>query len=31
VQIMSPNFEAQPEHKVWVPREQWNAEPAAKA
>jgi len=31
VQIMSPNFEAQPEHKVWVPRDQWHPEPAAKA
>ena len=30
VQIMSPNFEAQPEHKVWVPKDQWHAEPAAK-
>ncbi len=30
VQIMSPNFEAQPEHKVWVPRDQWHPEPAAK-
>ena len=28
VQIMSPNFEAQPEHKVWVPREQWHEAPA---
>lgn len=31
VQIMSPNFEAQPEQKVWVPKDQWHAEPAAKA
>ncbi len=31
VQIMSPNFEAQPDRKVWVPRDQWHAEPAAKA
>ena len=29
VQIMSPNFEGQPEEKVWVPRERWNAAPAA--
>jgi small-conductance mechanosensitive channel len=29
VQIMSPNFEAQPEQKVWVPREDWFAAPAA--
>ncbi|MET0232502.1 MAG: mechanosensitive ion channel family protein [Rhodanobacteraceae bacterium] len=28
VQIMSPNFEAQPEQKVWVPRDAWHAEPA---
>ncbi|HEY5780580.1 MAG TPA: mechanosensitive ion channel domain-containing protein [Lysobacter sp.] len=28
VQIMSPNFEAQPEHKVWVPPEQWRSAPA---
>lgn len=28
VQIMSPNFEAQPEHKVWVPPEQWHSAPA---
>jgi small-conductance mechanosensitive channel len=28
VQIMSPNFEAQPEGKVVVPREQWHAAPA---
>lgn len=28
VQIMSPNFRAQPEDKVWVPREQWFASPA---
>jgi hypothetical protein len=27
---MSPNFEAQPDGKVWVPREQWNAAPAEK-
>jgi small-conductance mechanosensitive channel len=31
VQIMSPNFEAQPEGKVWVPREQWFAAPALPA
>jgi small-conductance mechanosensitive channel len=30
VQIMSPNFEAQPDAKVWVPREQWNSAPAEK-
>lgn len=29
VQIMSPNFEAQPEQKVWVPRDQWHVAPAA--
>jgi small-conductance mechanosensitive channel len=29
VQIMSPNFEAQPEQKVWVPKEDWFAAPAA--
>ncbi|HJW46928.1 MAG TPA: mechanosensitive ion channel domain-containing protein [Lysobacter sp.] len=28
VQIMSPNFEAQPDHKVWVPRERWHEKPA---
>lgn len=28
VQIMSPNFEAQPDAKVWVPREHWNSAPA---
>ena len=28
VQIMAPNFEAQPEHKVWVPPEQWHSAPA---
>lgn len=28
VQIMSPNFEAQPEQKVWVPEAQWYAAPA---
>lgn len=28
VQIMSPNFEAQPDGKVWVPRENWGAAPA---
>lgn len=28
VQIMSPNFEAQPEDKVWVPKERWHAAPA---
>ena len=31
VQIMSPNFEAQPDGKVWVPREQWGAAPAPAA
>jgi small-conductance mechanosensitive channel len=30
VQIMSPNFEAQPDAKVWVPREHWNSAPAEK-
>ena len=30
VQIMSPNFEAQPDAKVWVPREHWDAAPAGK-
>jgi len=30
VQIMSPNFEAQPDAKVWVPREQWSTAPAEK-
>jgi len=29
VQIMSPNFEAQPEQPVLVPRDQWHAAPAA--
>lgn len=29
VQIMSPNFEAQPEEKVWVPKERWHEAPAA--
>ena len=29
VQIMSPNFEAQPEQAVLVPRERWHAVPAA--
>ncbi|HSO81520.1 mechanosensitive ion channel family protein [Thiocapsa sp.] len=29
VQIMSPNFEAQPGQKVWVPKEDWFAAPAA--
>jgi small-conductance mechanosensitive channel len=29
VQIMSPNFEAQPERKVWVPKDDWFAAPAA--
>ena len=29
VQIMSPNFEAQPEQKVWVPKDDWFAAPAA--
>jgi small-conductance mechanosensitive channel len=28
VQIMSPNFVAQPVEKVWVPKEQWHAAPA---
>lgn len=28
VQIMSPNFEAQPDQKVWVPREHWHEAPA---
>ncbi|HKE47213.1 MAG TPA: mechanosensitive ion channel domain-containing protein [Rhodanobacteraceae bacterium] len=31
VQIMSPNFEAQPDGKVFVPRDQWHAAPADKA
>ena len=30
VQIMSPNFEAQPDAKVWVPREHWDSAPAGK-
>jgi small-conductance mechanosensitive channel len=30
VQIMSPNFEAQPDAKIWVPRERWDAAPAEK-
>ena len=30
VQIMSPNFEAQPDAKVWVPRERWHEAPAEK-
>ncbi|MFA6292043.1 MAG: mechanosensitive ion channel domain-containing protein [Victivallales bacterium] len=30
VQIMSPNFEAQPEGKVWVPKEKWYESPAKK-
>lgn len=30
VQIMSPNFEAQPDAKVFVPREHWSAAPAQK-
>ena len=29
VQIMSPNFVAQPAEKIWVPKEQWHAAPAA--
>ena len=28
VQIMSPNFRAQPAEKVWVPKENWHAAPA---
>jgi small-conductance mechanosensitive channel len=28
VQIMSPNFEAQPEQKVWVPKQNWFEAPA---
>lgn len=28
VQIMSPNFRAQPPEKVWVPKENWHAPPA---
>jgi small-conductance mechanosensitive channel len=28
VQIMSPNFEAQPENKVWVPQQSWFEAPA---
>lgn len=28
VQIMSPNFEAQPDEKVWVPKERWHEAPA---
>jgi len=28
VQIMSPNFRAQPAEKVWVPKENWHASPA---
>jgi small-conductance mechanosensitive channel len=31
VQIMSPNFEGQPDGKVWVPHERWNAAPAQAA
>jgi len=31
VQIMSPNFEAQPEKNVIVPKEKWYAQPAAPA
>lgn len=31
VQIMSPNFEDQPDGKVWVPKEQWYAAPARPA
>ncbi len=30
VQIMSPNFEDQPENKVWVPKEKWFEPPAVK-
>jgi small-conductance mechanosensitive channel len=30
VQIMSPNFKMQPEGKVWVPKGQWFAAPAAR-
>ena len=30
VQIMSPNFEMQPDGKVWVPREHWHEAPAEK-
>lgn len=30
VQIMSPNFEAQPDEKIWVPKEQWSPLPALK-
>jgi small-conductance mechanosensitive channel len=29
VQIMSPNFETQPQDKVWVPKRQWFAPPAS--
>jgi small-conductance mechanosensitive channel len=29
VQIMSPNFEDQPEQKVWVPKQHWFEAPAA--
>jgi small-conductance mechanosensitive channel len=29
VQIMSPNYEADPPEKVWVPKEKWFAAPAA--
>lgn len=28
VQIMSPHYEADPEHKVWVPKENWYPAPA---
>jgi len=28
VQIMSPNFEDQPEQKVWVPKGDWYTAPA---
>lgn len=31
VQIMSPHFEGQPEHKVWVPRSAWQGRPADEA
>ena len=31
VQIMSPNFESQPEEPVVVPKDQWFAAPAAGA
>lgn len=28
VQIMSPHFEAQPDTKIWVPKDQWHTPPA---